>query len=75
MKTYKIVSVLLMALLLNGHVFSQNIKIVTNQVGYDLDAVKHAVIVAGMQIPCKHFSYWTKKGNRYSAENAFMLDR
>ena len=33
-------------LLLNGYAFGQNIKIVTNQVGYDIDAVKHAVIVA-----------------------------
>ena len=64
MKTYKIVSVLLMALLLNGHVFSQNIKIVTNQVGYDIDGAKHAVVVAEHADSIENFQLVDKDGKQ-----------
>ncbi|MEO8415797.1 MAG: glycoside hydrolase family 9 protein [Ginsengibacter sp.] len=55
MKIYKITCLLFLALLVNVYAFTQNIKIVTNQVGYDLHAVKHAVIVAGHPGSLKSF--------------------
>lgn len=55
MKIYKIACSLFAAMLYCYGLFAQTVKIVTNQVGYDLNSTKHAVIVAGKSDSFKSF--------------------
>jgi len=55
MKIYKIACSLFAAMLYCYATFAQTVKIVTNQVGYDLNSTKHAVIVAGQTDSFKTF--------------------
>jgi Glycosyl hydrolase family 9/Cellulase N-terminal ig-like domain len=64
MKIYKIFCLLFAALLPSYHAFTQNIKIVTNQVGYDMIGVKHAVIVAEHADSIRSFQLLDKDGKQ-----------
>ena len=64
MKIYTITCLLFAALLPGYYAFTQNIKIVTNQVGYDLNEVKHAVIVAEHADSIGSFQLLDKNGKQ-----------